>query len=89
MSLPAVQSRVNHRNMMPEGLALRSLLLEAAQQAIRHMNEVPSLSQARVFLESHLQGKKVDEIAQELGVSREWCSRAYRGEALTWQRSSF
>ena len=34
------------------------------------------------FLNGYLAGKSVAEIAQELGVSREWCSRNYRREAL-------
>jgi DNA-directed RNA polymerase specialized sigma24 family protein len=36
----------------------------------------------RLFLVRYLEGKKVAEIAEELGVSREWCSKAYRREAL-------
>lgn len=34
------------------------------------------------FLNGYLAGKKVSEIAKELGVTREWCSRGYRKEAF-------
>ena len=45
------------------------------------MGAVPDKSGVTVFLERYLAGKSVTEIAQELGVSREWVSRAYGKEA--------
>jgi DNA-directed RNA polymerase specialized sigma24 family protein len=89
VKLPIVQEEINPRDPMPEGQALRRLLVEAAQQAMGHMNQIPGLSQAKFFLESYLKGKKMAEIAQELGVSREWCSRAYRKEAFDLAMKQF
>jgi hypothetical protein len=43
---------------------------------------VPRLAGVRLFLDRYLQGKMVAEIAQEPGVTREWCSRSYRKEAF-------
>ena len=42
-----------------------------------------------MFLERYLEGKQVVEIAKELGVSREWCSRNYRKEALRLAATQF
>ncbi len=36
----------------------------------------------KMFLQRYLEGKKVSEIAYELGVSREWCSRSYRKDGI-------
>ena len=80
--LPEVRERIDPRHTIPEAQALRSLLLEAARQVIAAVGSVPDKSGVTVFLERYLEGKPVTEIARELGVSREWVSRAYRREAL-------
>lgn len=67
---------------MPEAQALRRLLVDAARRAAEHTAEIPSHEPLGVFLRSYVAGKRVAEIAEELGVSREWCSRAYRKRAL-------
>lgn len=50
----------------------------AAQRELRQRLREP----LRVFLERCLEGARISEIAEELGVSREWCSKAYRKQAL-------
>jgi Homeodomain-like domain len=60
----------------------RELLVDAAQRVIRDLGSVPAKARVRLFLERYLEGRTVTEIAQELGVSREWCSKAYREEGL-------
>ncbi|MFQ6029791.1 MAG: hypothetical protein ACE5Q6_20130, partial [Dehalococcoidia bacterium] len=82
VKLPEVQERIEPRHTMPEAQALRGLLIAAAKQAGKDISNVPDLAGVRVFLERYAAGKKVAEIAQELGVTREWCSRAYRKEAF-------
>ena len=67
---------------MPQGQALRRLLVEAIGQVVRDVGSVPDKSGVKVFLEGYLGGKKVTAIARELGVSREWVSRSYRKEGL-------
>ena len=79
---PEVTKRVRPDQIMAEAQALRGLLTESAVRVIRDMGEVPDMAGVRRFLERHLDGKKVAEIAKELGVSREWCSRRYRSEAF-------
>lgn len=81
-SLTAVQERVQRHHTMPEAQALRGLLTESALRVIEDIKQVPSMVSLKVFLERYLQGKKVTEIAKELRVSREWCSRSYRKEAF-------
>ena len=54
---------------MPEAQALRSLLVEAAQQVVQGIGDVPEMVSMKVLLERYLQGKKVAEIAEVLGVS--------------------
>ena len=80
--LDAVQQRVQPRQAMPEAQALRGLLIEAAQEIIRGLGQVPGKEWVGVFLKRYLEGKQVLEIAKELGVRREWCSRNYRKEAI-------
>jgi uroporphyrinogen-III synthase len=41
------------------------------------------------FLTGYLAGKSVAEIAQEIGVRREWVSRAYRREAMALAIAQF
>jgi DNA-directed RNA polymerase specialized sigma24 family protein len=67
---------------MPEAQALRDLLIAAARQVVGDMGQVPGKEGLAAFLKGYLAGRSVSEIAQELGVSREWCSRNYRREAL-------
>ena len=81
-NLPEVRDRIDPGRTIPEAQALRGLMLEAARQVIDDMGAVPDKSGVTAFLERYLVGKSVTEIAQELGVSREWVSRAYRKEAL-------
>lgn len=61
--------------MMPEAQALRGLLIAAANQVIDGVGQVPGKEKVAAFLRGYLAGRSVAEIAQELGVSREWCSR--------------
>ncbi len=87
--LPEVRERVNPRQTMPEGQALRRLLIEAARQVIQDIGDVPDKSGVKLFLERYLEGRTVTEISQELGVTREWVSRAYRKEALALAGKQF
>lgn len=80
--LPAVVEQVQPDQMMPEAQELRSLLITAAHRVIDGMEQVPGKEGVTAFLKGYLAGRSVAEIAQELGVSREWCSRNYRREAL-------
>jgi DNA-directed RNA polymerase specialized sigma24 family protein len=82
VGLPEVQQRVNPRQIMPEAQALRGMLFEATRQVIQDLTTVPDKVGVRVFLERHLEGRNLTEIARELGVSREWVSRSYRREAF-------
>jgi len=82
VDLAAVQRRRNRTSAMADGWALRDLLIEAATRAARDAGEIPTLTRLRRFLEQYLEGKPITEIAADLGVSREWCSRAYRKQAL-------
>ena len=50
---------------------------------------MPDKTEVKTFLEMYLDGKSVTEIAQELGKSREWVSRAYRKEALALAGTQF
>lgn len=77
-----VQENLNHRKFMPEAQALRLLLGQAADQVIEDTEEIQYLARTRTFLRRYLEGKKVVEIAEELGISREWCSTKYKKEAL-------
>jgi hypothetical protein len=80
--LPLVQERKHGHNFMPEAQALRELLIEAAQQVGQDIAKIPGMEKETAFLKGYLGGKKVVEIAKELGVTREWCSRGYRKEAF-------
>lgn len=82
IELEAVAERANPLNAMPQAQALRGLLVESAQRLARQMADVPDRAPLKVFLERYLEGKRIAEIAEELGVSREWCSRTYRKRAL-------
>ena len=79
---PEVFEKVKPEQMMPEAQALRGLLIAAARQVIDEMGPVPGKEGVAAFLQGYLAGKSVADIAKELGVSREWCSRNYRREAL-------
>ena len=81
-SLPEMRQKEHPSQMMPKAQALRDLLITAARQVMVDMEKVPGKEGLSVFLKGHLAGKPVAAIAQELGVSREWCSRNYRREAL-------
>ena len=80
--LEAVRERTNPLAPMPEAQALRGLLVDAAQRAAAHARDIPLQAPLHLFLTRYVEGKRVTEIAGELGVSREWCSRAYRKQAL-------
>lgn len=43
---------------------------------------MPASAPLKALSERHIEGRRVAEIAKELGVSRDWCSRAYRKQAL-------
>ena len=79
---PEVLERMQPSQMMPEAQALRGLLIASARQVIDEMGPVPGKEGVATFLKGYLAGKSVAAIAQELGVTREWCSRNYRREAL-------
>jgi len=87
--LPEVTDEVQIHQIMPEAQALRRLLTEAAEQVVRDVESVPSLSNVRQFLTRYVDGKKIAEIAEELRVSREWVSRAYRKEAFGMAGAQF
>ena len=80
--LPELREKVQPNRMMQEAQALRSLLIAAASQVIEDANQIPGKEGVTGFLSGYLAGKSVAEIAEELGVSRKWCSRTYRREAL-------
>ena len=88
-NLSEVQQRVRLHHTMPEAWALRESLIEAALQVIQDIEKLPNMTSVKIFLESYLQGKKVTEIAKELGVSREWCSRSYRRDAFRFAVTQF
>ena len=81
-NLPFVKERSHHHNFMPEAQALRGLLIEAAKQVTQDIAKIPGMENETAFLKGYLAGKKVSEMAKELGVTREWCSRGYRREAF-------
>ena len=80
--LPEVQEKAQPHHTMPEAQALRNLLIEAAHQVALDMGQIPGKEGVAAFLTGYLAGKSVAEIAQELGVRREWVSWSYRREAL-------
>lgn len=82
VELEIVRERMNRLSAMAEARALRGMLIEAATLAARDAIDMPTQAPLRHFLEQYLEGKLVTEIAAELGVTREWCSRAYRKQAL-------
>ena len=86
---PEVLEKVQPEQMMPEAQALRGLLISAALQVVVDMGPVPGKEGMAAFLQGYLAGKSVADIAKELGVSREWCSRNYRREALRLARMQF
>jgi len=65
-----------------EQKVLRGLLIPAALQLVETMGPTPGQKGVAAFLHHYLGRKSVANIAQELGVSREWCSRNYRRESL-------
>lgn len=67
---------------IPEAQALQGLLVDAAKRAGQHAGDVPAQVTLRTFLERYLKGACISEIAEEFGVSREWCSNAPRKQAL-------
>lgn len=82
VSQSVIQENLNRRKFMAEAQALRLLLGQAADQVIQDTEEIQYLAKTRTFLLRYLEGKKVVEIAEELGISREWCSTKYKKEAL-------
>ncbi len=66
------------------------LLLRDARASCKSLiGDVPDKSGVKLFLERYLEGRTVTEISQELGVTREWVSRAYRKEALALAGKQF
>lgn len=82
VELDGVRARTNPLSVMAEAKALRAVLVEAATRAASDLAAVPTQAHVRHFLEQYLCGKGISEIAVELGVSREWCSRGYRTQAF-------
>ena len=67
---------------MPEAQALRGLLIAAVRQVMEDLKQVPGKEGIATFLKGYLAGRSIAEITQELEVTREWCSRNHRREAL-------
>jgi hypothetical protein len=57
-------------------------LIAAASQVIGDVEEIPGKEGVVAFLRGYLAGKSVTETAGELRVTREWCSRNSRRDAL-------
>ncbi len=74
---------------MPEGNALRELLMDAAKRAIIDLSSMAAKQNIGLFLRKYLEGKKITWISREMGVSREWCSRHYRKEAIKLATTHF
>jgi hypothetical protein len=87
--LPEVQEKAQPHQTMPEAQALRDLLIAAARQVARDMGQIPGKEGVAAFLLGYLAGNSVAEIAQGIGVRREWVSRAYRREALALAVAQF
>ncbi len=87
--LSEVQERIDPMQTMPEARALRGVLMEAARQVLKDISDVPEKANTHYFLEEYLKGKSVAQIARELGVTRSWCSRAYRKEAFELAGAQF
>ena len=87
--LPEVQEKAQPHHTMPVAQALRSLLIEAAQQVALDMGQIPGKEGVAAFLTGYVAGKSESEMAQELGVRREWVSRSYRREALALAIAQF
>jgi hypothetical protein len=82
VKLPAVKERLQANKTMPEGQALRGLLIEATLKAIGDLSSVAAKSNVALFLKKYIEGKKITWISREVGVSREWCTKSYRKEAI-------
>lgn len=80
--LPEVQQMANPRQVMAEAQLLRGILIKAARKVIVNIISGPDKRGVRIFLERHLEGKNVTEIAKEIGVSRNWVNKSYRPEAF-------
>jgi len=80
--IPEVQAHLNRQQTMSQGQALRILLFDSARHLIRDLATVPDKSGVKTFLDGYLAGKTITSIAREIGVRREWVSRAYRREGL-------
>ncbi|MDA0735204.1 MAG: hypothetical protein O2860_11595 [Chloroflexi bacterium] len=72
----------NPRQVMAEAQLLRGILIKAARKVIVNIISGPDKRGVRIFLERHLEGKNVTEIAKEIGVSRNWVNKSYRPEAF-------
>lgn len=82
VELDAVRERRNAMSPLPEAQALRGLLNEGAKRAAQDAATIPARAPLATFLERYVEGRSVAEIAEELGVSREWCSRSYRRRGI-------
>ena len=82
VKLLAIQSRVRRQETMPEGQTLRRLTAEAVDRVAQELSSQPRKSRITGYLQGHVKGAATPEIAEELGVTREWCSRSYAMEAL-------
>jgi DNA-directed RNA polymerase specialized sigma24 family protein len=87
--LPELQEKVNPRQIMAEAQVLRGILIEAAEQVMVDLEDVPDMSRIHFFLKSYLAGRRVFEIADEMGISREQCSRRYRKESFNLAGAQF
>ena len=64
----AVQERLNPRLAMAGARALQESLLRAAQEVLQLLDGLPNRSKVHVFLDRYISGKKVFEIADEMGI---------------------
>ena len=82
-SFPIMQQGALQYQFMAEGQALRATLIESASQVAVEIAQIPGMGNVNVFLKGYFsEGKRVSEIAKEVGVTREWCSRSYRTKAF-------
>ena len=89
-NLPEVSRRANYRQTMPEAQALRRGLIEAAMLVASDISSIPGMEGVKHFLEGYFsQCKKVSEIANEMGVTRQAVYRNYRKRAFRYTTEKF
>lgn len=66
----------------PRGLALRQLLIECIERITGDLKDEPAQARVCRYLTGRREGLNCRQISSELGLSREYVSRAYRPKAL-------